>query len=164
MFVSVGIILLAACSVFVVVHRINVLTLRDGDRMISIYVVDPGDTFLLKYLHSVALSDVWEKFAVDGEQRIVLTETRFKGQGAGLPTSLSGAEKLVREADWFRITGMSRRMPYLNWRIQKEWENRFIFGNGAELNLSRRFGDMLIRIAVEEMEPLTWLFYRLTSA
>lgn len=158
-----GIMLLAACAVLGAVLRIHVLTLRGGDRMISLHVVDPGDAFLLKYLHSVSLSDVWEKFVIDTEHRIVLTETRFKGQGAGLPTSLSGTEKLVREADWFRITGMRRRVPFLDWRIQKEWEDRFRFGDEEELNLSHRFGDMLIRIAVEKMKPVTWLFYRLTA-
>lgn len=141
---------------------VHVLTLRDNDTIVFIRTVKPADTFLLKYLHSVSLTDVWERFKINSDFDLVLTETRFKGQGAGLPIDLSNGEKLVRKDDWFIISGMNRKIPLLYWRVQMPWQDRFRFGNEPEINFSERLGDILLLIQIEEMKVVTSLYYRLT--
>jgi hypothetical protein len=139
----------------------HVLTLRDNDTIIFIRAVEPADTFLLKYLHSVSLTDVWEQFKIDSGFDLVLTETRFKGQGAGLPIDLSHGEKLVRKDDWFIISGMKRKIPLLYWRVQALWQDRFRFKNEPEINVSKIYGDALILINVDEMKAIEWAYQRL---
>ena len=152
------------CGIVAAAYPLRVLTLRNNDNIIVLHIVKPKNTFLLKYLHSVALSDVWERFVIDSDCRIVLIETKYQGQGAGLPTSLSGNEQLTREGKWFRITGMNRVVPLISWRVEKRWHNRFRFDNEGEKDISRIVGDALVLIRVEEMKLLSWLGYRIADS
>jgi hypothetical protein len=138
-------------------YPLTVLTFTMEHRVIFSKRVHPGDTFQLAFLHSIALSEVRDLFSIDAHSRIVLTETRFQGQGAGLPHSLSSGEQLHREGDWFRITGRERVVQSIPWRIQSQWRNRFRFGNDSELDLSSKVGDALIFIQVQKMSLFSFL-------
>ena len=142
---------------FLFLYPIWVLTLTKNDQIIFLRSVKPGDTFQLAYLHSVALSDVRDFLLIDSEYRIVLTETRFQGQGTGLPYNIAKGEKLLREGDWFRLTGMQRVVPSIFWRVQSQWRNRFRFGNDSELDLSAKVGDALIHIQIQKMNLTSYL-------
>jgi hypothetical protein len=141
-------------------HSFWVLSLGSGDRILWFRAVEPGDSFQLRYLHSIALSDVWEIFRIDPEYRIVLTETRFQGQGAGLPYNLAPGERLTREGRWFRISGMKRVVPSISWTVQKEWRDRFRFKEEPEINFSSLVGDALIRIQVKKINLIQWFRLR----
>lgn len=149
-----GLISLAA---FLFFYPIWVLTLAKNDQIIFLRSAKPGNTFQLAYLHSIALSDVRDFFLIDSEYHIVLTETRFQGQGTGLPYNIAKGEKLLREGDWFRLTGMQRVVPSIFWRVQSQWRNRFRFGNDPELDLSATVGDALIHIQIQKMNMASWL-------
>ncbi len=137
-----------------------VLSLGSANKIFWLRTVEPGDFFQLKYLHSIALSDVWEIFQIDPEHRIVLTETRFQGQGAGLPYRLAPGERLSREGRWFRISGMKRVVPSISWRVQKEWRDRFRFQEEPEIDFSSLVGDGLILVRVQKMSLLEWFRLR----
>lgn len=158
-----GVILLSgilALGAFLLLYPIWVLICTKNDQVIFLRVVKPGDTFQLAYLHSVAWSDVRDFFRIDAEYRLVLTETLFQGQGAGLPYGVSPGEQWVREGDWFRITGMRRVVPSIDWRIQAEWKNRFRFQNAPEVDVSAQVGNGLIHIQTEKVRLIYWLgFY-----
>ncbi len=149
--------ILVAGGAFLFLYRIEVLTLSLEDRIIFSKSIKPGDTFQMTYLHSIVLSDVVEVFRIDSQYRIVLTETRFQGQGAGLPSALAPGERLEREGNWFRITGMQRIFPSIFWRVQAQWHNRFRFQNEPEFNLSDRIGDGLIHIRIQKKNLASWL-------
>ncbi len=142
---------------FLFLYPLKVLTLTTDDRIVFCRIVHPGDTFQLAFLHSIALSEVRDTFSIDDEYRIVLTETRFQGQGTGIPANPAPGEQLLREGDWFRITGMKRPMPSISWRVQSQWHNRFRFNGEAETDLSSKIGDALIRIRVQEISPAAYL-------
>jgi len=150
-------------GVFLFFYPLAVLTLTTEDRVFFLKKVNPGDTFQLAFLHSVALSEVRDFFLIDGKYRVVLNETRFQGQGTGIPSAPAPGEKLHREGDWFRITGMHRVLPSINWRVQAQWHNRFRFGNDSEMDLSARIGDALIHIQVQKMNPASYIRTCLTS-
>ena len=61
-------------------------------------------------------------------------------------------ETLIREGDWFRLTGMNRVVPAIDWRVGAEWHNRFRFGSEPEIDLSARIGDRLVHVRVEKMK------------
>jgi len=151
---------LLTAGIVLFVYPLMILSLEAQGKAFFRRVVRPGDTFQLGYLHSVAKSDVWDIFQVDSEGRILLIETRFQGQGYGLPGGPSGQEQWTREGDWFRITGIRRVVPVIDWRIQTEWKDRFRFRDEPEVNVSSRMGDGLIRIQVEQVRLIDWLgFY-----
>lgn len=156
---SLAVLLLGA---FLLVYPLHALVFSAGDRLVFFRAVVPGDTFLLGYLHSVEKSDVWDRFHVDPEYRIVLTETMFQGQGAGLPAGLDANEYLTRDGRWFRIAGMRRVVPSLNWSVEAGWHNRLRFGNEQEQDISSRVGDAVVHIRVEKINIFKWLAYYLT--
>jgi hypothetical protein len=144
-------------------YPLGAITLTKDDQVIFIQRVNPRDTFQLAFLHSIALSEVRDLFLIDSEYRMVLTETRFQGQGTGLPYSPAKGEELHREGDWFRITGMHRVVPSIYWRVQSQWRNRFRLGNDSELDLSAGIGEALILIQVQKMSMVSYLGARLQS-
>jgi hypothetical protein len=134
------------------------LLLGDGDRVVTLRIVRPGDTFLLGFLHSIARSDIWDRFAIDPQYRLVLVETRFQGQGTGIPYGTAEGETLIREGDWFRLTGRQQVIPDIYWRVGSKWRNRFRFGSEPEINLSALIGDRLLHVRVEKMPAIVWLW------
>ncbi len=145
-----------ALGVFFFVYPLEVLTLTKNGQILFAKRVSPGDTFQLAFLHSIALSEVRDFFLVDSKYQVVLTETRFQGQGTGLPSNFAPGEQIHREGDWFEITGMHRVVPSISWRVQAQWQNRFRFGNDSELNLSSRIGDALVLIQIQKMNMASY--------
>ena len=82
---SVLFLFLIAAGGIVAVYPLMLLSLESPQGVILRRMVRQGDTFELGYLHSVARSDVWDTFQIDPEGKLLLLETRFQGQGYGLP-------------------------------------------------------------------------------
>lgn len=139
---------------------LSVLLLTDAEEVVAIRIARPGDTFLLGFLHSIARSDIWDRFIIDPQQRMVLIETKFQGQGTGIPYGAAEGETLIREGDWFRLVGMRRVVPEIYWRVGSEWRNRFRFGDEPEINLSALLGDRLVLVRVSRMPAILWLWTR----
>ncbi|MFD0959888.1 DUF1850 domain-containing protein [Paenibacillus chungangensis] len=57
--------------------------------------VQPGEVFLVRYVHSVELSPVLEFFMVGDDGEIVATESRTRSFGAGLPHEKKGITELA---------------------------------------------------------------------
>jgi hypothetical protein len=139
-------------------YPLSVLLLTSGEQVLTLRIVRPGDTFLLGFLHSVARSDIWDRFTIDPQYRIVLIETKFQGQGTGIPYGAAEGETLIREGNWFRLTGMNRVLPAIDWRVQAEWHNRFRFGNEPEIDFSAKIGNRLVHLRVEKMLTIVCLW------
>jgi hypothetical protein len=140
---------------------VHVLSLGKEGKLVSVKKIRPGNVFSLGYLHSVEKSDVWERFIIDADYRIVLTETKFQGQAAGLPSALAPGERLTREGRWFRISGMARVLPHVLLRVDPQWHNRFQFEDEEEKDLSSMVGSCLLLIRVEKIRVWTWLGYQI---
>ncbi len=154
---------LATAGIFVAAYPLTVLSLETQGKVLYARIVRDGATFQLGYLHSVAKSDVWDTFRVDSRGRIVLLESRFQGQAYGLPAGPAGHEQWAREGDWFRLTGMDRVVPSIDWRIQPEWKDRFRFQDEPEIDVSARLGNGLIHIQVKKMRLAAWLGFYLQT-
>ncbi|MGB9699978.1 MAG: DUF1850 domain-containing protein [Thermodesulfobacteriota bacterium] len=150
---KIPLIFLAGGIIFSITYFVSlpILTLEKQGKIILWRVTKPGDTFLLGYLHSVAKTDVWEEFIIDNNYQIVLTQTMFQGQGAGLPYNLAENEKLIRDGPWFKITGMRRVLPELNWRVDAQWHSRFRFDREEIIPPAALYGDGVIQIKVTRM-------------
>lgn len=132
---------------FIPVHTLQFRNSSDG-KLIFKQKIQPGYKFTLKYTHSVTLTPVWEIFIIDNKYNVMLIETDFMDQGAGMPYAAFGQEKFINGEGKFRITNMSRMIdtPFY-YRIGAIRENIFYFKD-KEINLSTLVGDKLLTIGV----------------
>jgi len=138
------------------IYTLELRTFSDGEIVFS-QKVQPGDEFILKYTHSVALTPVWEIFIIDKDYQIVLTETDFLDHGAGLPYATFDKEIFVEEEGRFKIKNMYRIMPTpIYYRIGAVRENIFYF-KGEEINLSSLVGDRLLTLEIDRNNLFNYL-------
>ncbi|MBA7497734.1 hypothetical protein ES704_00465 [subsurface metagenome] len=141
---------------FIPVHTLELRTFSDGE-LIFKQKIQPGDKFVLKYTHSVALTPVWEIFIIDKDYQIVLIETDFLDHGAGLPYTTFENEIFVEEEGRFKIKNMHRIIPTpIYYRIGAVRENIFYF-KGEEINLSSLVGDRLLTIEIDRNNLFNYL-------
>lgn len=67
-----------------------------------------GDTFSLKYTHSVQKTPVAENFVIVAAGHLLLDSTVYQSYGVGLP-ALAGEGRFERRGDTFVLTGLERR-------------------------------------------------------
>jgi len=153
--------LLTAIIIIIVLLIIPVYTLElksfSNGELYFIQKVQPGNKFILKYTHSVALTPVWEIFIIDKDYQIVLIETDFLDHGAGLPYTTFENEIFVEEEGRFKIKNMHRIMPKpIYYRIGAARENIFYF-KGEENNLSSLVGDRLLTLEIDKNNLFNYL-------
>lgn len=138
------------------VYTLELKSFSDGE-LYFMQKVQPGDKFILKYTHSVALTPVWEIFIIDKDYQIVLIETDFLDHGAGLPYTTFDEEIFVEEEGRFKIKNMHRIMPNpIYYRIGAIRENIFYFED-KEINLSSLVGDGLLTLEIERNNLFSYL-------
>jgi len=141
---------------FIPVYTLELKSFPDGE-VIYERKIQPGDEFILKYTHSVALTPVWEIFTIDKDYQIVLIETDFFDHGAGLPYTTFENEIFVEEEGRFKIKNMHRIIPTpIYYRIGAVRENIFYF-KGEEINLSSLVGDRLLTLKVDRNNLFNYL-------
>lgn len=141
---------------FIPVYTLELRSFPDGEFIFK-QKAQPGDKFILKYTHSVALTPVWEIFIIDKDYQIVLIETDFLDHGAGLPYATFEDEIFVEEEDRFKIKNMHRIMSTpIYYRIGAERENIFYF-KGEEINLSSLVGDRLLTLEIDRNNLFNYL-------
>ncbi len=141
---------------FIPVYTLELRTFSDGE-LYFMQKVQPGDKFILKYTHSVALTPVWEIFIIDKDYQIVLIETDFLDHGAGLPYTTFGEEIFVEEEGRFKIKNMHRIIPTpFYYRIGAIRENIFYFRD-KEINLSSLVGDRLLTLEIYKNNLFSYL-------
>lgn len=158
-------ILLELLSIFliiiVILHFIPICTLElktfyNGE-VIFRKRIQPGDKFILEYIHSVARTPVWEIFIIDDNYNIILVETDFLDHGAGMPYAPFGSEIFIEEEGKFKIKNMHRTMPDLiYYRIGKNSNNCFYFKD-RKINLSSLLGDELLIIKTYNLNLFKFL-------
>ena len=146
-------------SLFLPFHVLRIEAAREG-QTVFVHRIRPNDRFSTSYIHSVELSPVREYFRVDKYFRIVLYETQFSSCNTGLPTTLSGDEKLYIDGDHLRISNMDRVVPGLDLWVNEKYDNTLQLGDGTILNLPSLAGDTLLRVTVEELTLFTFLYLK----
>jgi len=153
--------LLIAIIIIIVLFLVPVYTLElrlfpDGE-LIFKQIIQPGDKFILKYTHSVALTPVWEIFIINKGYQIILVETDFLDHGAGLPYTTFDKEIFVEEGGRFKIKNMQRIISTpIYYRIGAVRENVFYFKD-EEINLSSLVGDKLLTLEINRNDLFNYL-------
>jgi len=141
-------------------HVFQIKAIRD-DKIVFLHIVHPGAKFATKYIHSVEKSPVWEYFVVDGQFRIVLYETTFVSCNTGLPCVILGNEEFCHEGDRFRISRMNRILPVLLLWVHDRYDNTLYIGESQYLSLPSLSGNTLLRITIEKMKLIEFIYKRL---
>jgi hypothetical protein len=91
---------------------------------------------------------VWDYFRVDDSYRIILYETAVRSFNTGLPSTLTGEEKLHREKDGFRVSGMNRVLPSIDLWVHERTDNTLKVKDMDSLKLYSLAGNTLLRINI----------------
>ena len=148
---------------FLPCHVLRIEAAREH-QTVFVHRIRPHDRFSTTYIHSVELSPVREYFKVDTDFRIVLYETHFSSCNTGLPTTLSGDEKLYNDGDHLRISNMNRVVPELDLWVNKRYDNTLQLGEGTILNLPSLAGDTLLRVTLEEVPLFRFIYLKAQRA
>lgn len=140
---------------FIPVRTLEVQEARGGKSLLSARV-KPGDTFSLRYIHSVERIPVTGYFVVDREYWIVVKETAFSSYGAGLPI-LKKTDDYIITREEFRQRNINMRMKEFTFFIHSFTEPLLTF-KGIEVPLSKRIREGgLIRIQVTKTSLLRYI-------
>jgi hypothetical protein len=145
---------------FIPLHVLQIDALRE-ERPVFIRIVRPGAEFALGYTHSVELSPVWDYFRVDDSYRMILYETTIRSFNTGLPNTLTGEERLHRESDGFRISGMNRLLPLIDLWVHERTDNKLKTEDSGPLKLYSLAGNTLLRISIRKTCFGEYLYLRL---
>jgi hypothetical protein len=167
-FMKKGIILVIAAAALIAVlavipvHVLQIDARKEGNP-VFVRIVRPGSEFALGYIHSVELSPVWDYFRVDDSCRIVLYETAIRSFNTGLPSTLTGEEKLHREKDGFRISGVNRVLPSIDLRVHERTDNTLKVRDDS-LKLYSLAGNTLLRISIRDVCLWEYLCLKVNTA
>ena len=78
-----------------------------------------GDTFSLRFTHSVHKTPVWENFVVAGADHVTLVSTEYQSYGVGMP-SLPSEGTFTQQGDKFVLTNLNRPFTVIPVRVGPE--------------------------------------------
>ena len=99
--------------------------------------VQAGDRFIIRYIHSVDKTPIFEEFRLDPELGLVLEKTWFKMFGAGLG-HWPGHGNLSQDSEWITIDNIEQPLGSFILRIGSPSVAHTIIYHKQEINLSRR--------------------------
>lgn len=140
---------------------LHALGLRDvkDNRWFWLVTADPGDTFTIRYQHSVYQRPVWDIYFIDSRHRMILEETVFPAYGYGLPFATAKDQVFRVRADGnFSISNIKRHIPSLHLRVQRQYDNILTFNGKTTLNLSSSVGDGVIEVKIHAFNRIQYLY------
>ena len=106
-------------------------------KIIAEMPVKTNDRFVIRYIHSVDHTPIFEQFRLDPEKGLVLEKTWFTMFGAGLG-HWPGHGKLTQDRNWITISDMERPLGSFILRIGAPSVGHTIIYHDREINLSRQ--------------------------
>ncbi|WP_377891027.1 DUF1850 domain-containing protein [Alkalihalobacillus sp. R86527] len=132
----------------------NVLMVEEEDKVIDVFLT--ADTFSVRWEHSVEKEE-WEEYFQKEGSELILTHTRFKTFGAGVP-SHAGKETFIKDG-WVYMTGIDQSIEdSLFIRTGDETKHRLtVAGQSEKLKENSSY-----RITVKKLNLLKALLVKLT--
>jgi hypothetical protein len=121
----------------------------NGSSLISI-PIEPGESFTIRYIHSVDISPVYEVFYADEKKGIVIKETYFKMFGAGMG-HWPGRGSIVEQSGWTFIKDMNIAIGEFYLRIGAPSVDHTLLIKGQEIQLSRMIPGSRVRIYIKQV-------------
>jgi hypothetical protein len=131
---------------------LSVTPVKGGAPLAVLYLL-PGETFTIRYNHSVEHAPIWETHSVDARGRIYIEEERYLKFGAGMG-KMPGVGRMVRRGPYEVIEDM--HMPTGNFVLRigsPEVDHTLIWRDHA-VHLSRIAPHAAVRF---QARPVSWL-------
>ena len=134
---------------------LRVVPVRGEAPLVVLWMV-PGDTFTIRYNHSVENAPIWETHSVDAKGRIFIEEERYLKFGAGMG-KMPGVGRMVQRGPYEVIEDM--HMPTGNFilRIGSPGVDHTLVHGSRSINLTA----IASHTAVQFSARPTCLLYRL---
>ncbi|MGD9368469.1 MAG: DUF1850 domain-containing protein [Desulfobacteraceae bacterium] len=131
---------------------LSVTPVKEGPPLAQLWLA-PGETFTIRYYHSVENAPIWETHSVDAQGRIYIEEERYLKFGAGMG-KMPGVGRMVRRGPYEVIEAM--HMPTGNFvlRIGSAGVDHTLIYRGREINLSAVAPHVAVRFSAR---PVDWL-------
>jgi hypothetical protein len=148
--VSKPMIVLIPCALILIIFFIPFkpvlsFSFQNTNKVLSYIPVDMrGNSFQIKFTHTIHLSDVLETYSIDSDHIIHQTEFMFEDFNVGMPSNAYGEEKFVEKHGKYYITNMDRIHPYLDIKIAQTIPYHVVIYNEVEYSL------------LDSIEPGTW--------
>jgi len=110
-----------------------------------------GDTFTLRYIHSVDHAPVFEVFRAVRGKGLVLVETYFQMFGAGMG-HWEGHGKIVQDGRWIKIKDINQPLGCFLLRVGTPGVDHTILYHGEEWNLSEKAAGRLVEVMIAERD------------
>ena len=135
------------------------LILRSGDdEVLAVFPLAKGETFSVRYIHSVQKTPVLEVFFINTEGDIELRETIYEDFGAGLPFLVDGSKVFSSGGGKFRISGYAQPLGEITFRIGRFADYHLLLRN-KEIPFTR-FGTPGKPLSFRgEVRPLLFSFF-----
>lgn len=129
------------------------LTPVKGRAPLAVIWLAPGETFTIRYNHSVEDAPIWETHSVDDQGRIFIEEERYLKFGAGMG-KMPGVGRMVRRGPYEVIENM--HMPTGNFvlRIGSAGVAHTLIWRDRQINLSAMAPHVAVRFSAK---PVSWL-------
>jgi hypothetical protein len=108
-----------------------------------------GQSFAIRYIHSVDHSPVFEVFKAKKGQGLVLKETYFRMFGAGMG-HWEGHGKIVQEGQWIKIKDINQPLGSFILRVGSRGVAHTILMGDKEWNLSQRAAGRRVEVMISE--------------
>jgi hypothetical protein len=120
----------------------------------------PGDTFTLRYFHSVENAPVWETHSVDAHGRIFIEEECYLKFGAGMG-KMPGVGRMVQRGPFEVIEQMHRPTGDFILRIGSPGVDHTLIRDGDRINLSSLAPHTAVRFSAQPVSVLYRIWHHL---
>ncbi len=154
-FFAIFVITLSSLSSSWVMAR-SMLLVRGFDNRHILFQMDLpyGNTFTLRYIHSVDHAPVFEVFRAVRGKGLVLVETYFQMFGAGMG-HWKGHGKIVQDGRWTKIRDINKPLGSFLLRVGTPGVDHTILYKGDEWNLSEKAAGQLVEVLITEKNQKT---------
>ena len=113
-YLAVALTILASAGSIWLSHEIVAIDITDDTNQKHIFrhLFKPGDSFAFKYIHSVQKTPVWEYYTIDSGGQIVLTATKVKSVGYGMPKPEHGDSYAFKDG-FFIVNNLNQPIKVL---------------------------------------------------
>ena len=108
-----------------------------------------GETFAIRYIHSVDHSPVFEVFTAKKGEGLVLKETYFRMFGAGMG-HWEGHGKIVQEGQWIKIKDIDHTLGSFVLRVGSPGVAHTILMGEKAWNLSQQAAGRRVEVMISE--------------
>jgi len=125
---------LAAVAAFFIPFR-QAVAFEKGGRVVAYLLISQGDTFAIRYTHSIHRSDVEETYKVLADGTIEQIALTYEDTAVGMPANAAPGEAFTLRNGKYYITGMERKLPSIWLSIGRVVANHRVVYKGKTVAL-----------------------------